>query len=207
MLIDPVDRKALDWVQRCWARVTLYPFVKFDRPSEDQLPKTKTIVVSNHQSFLDILILLACFDDLHFVSKQEVFYIPLVGWVMGLIGHVALSRGDKTSGRGALENCENKLNRSEKWSVVFFAEGKRAQATTAVGPFKIGAFKLAAATGVDILPVTIIGSGLAMPPGKELEHLDSNVPIKVKVHPRIVPGKEDPNELKQRCWNACSSGL
>ncbi|KAH9257747.1 hypothetical protein BASA81_004213 [Batrachochytrium salamandrivorans] len=213
LLFDPVDRKSLDWVQRSWARATLYPFVQFDRPTP--AAAGKRIVVSNHQSALDILILLACFEDLHFVSKQEVFYIPLVGWVMGLIGHVGLTRGDKLSGKSALESCERKLREGVNWSVVFFAEGSRGAAATTMtgggklGEFKVGAFKLAAASGVDILPVTIINSGKAMPPGRELSFLDSSVVVQVKLHDSISVQTAGGNvaQLQQQCRQAVASGL
>ena len=64
------------------------------------------VYVANHQSWLDIFALSSMGIPLKFVSKQTIFYIPVVGWVMWLIGQVPLDRKrEKQSGRTVLTTC------------------------------------------------------------------------------------------------------
>ena len=55
------------------------------------------MVVSNHQSQLDILVAFRLFFHFKWVSKIEMFRIPLIGWNMMLNRYVKLKRGDKES--------------------------------------------------------------------------------------------------------------
>src|SRR5689334_20453620 len=53
------------------------------------------VMVSNHQSLADILILYCTHLPFKWVSKSSVFRVPFVGWNMRLNRYVALTRGDK----------------------------------------------------------------------------------------------------------------
>jgi len=55
------------------------------------------VMVANHQSLLDILVLFRLFVHFKWVSKIENFRIPCIGWNMSLNGYVKLRRGDKQS--------------------------------------------------------------------------------------------------------------
>lgn len=216
LLFDPVDRLALDRVQRIWASWTLRPFldieVENEQRVEDLLKDTGRgcIVVSNHRSTLDAFVLFAALGiPLRFVSKKEIFFIPLVGWVMGLIGHVSLTRGDKRSGKSVLENCEYYLKNGHAWSVVFFAEGTRNknEDESHLNEFKIGAFRLAESTGAPLVPVSIRGTSDAMPPGGEFSFLKHAAKVKVRVHEPVMVDGRQAEVLKAECWNEISEGL
>src|SRR5882762_11925636 len=60
-------------------------------------PGATYVMVANHQSFLDILVLFRLFVHFKWVSKIEMFRIPLIGWNMALNRYVRLRRGDATS--------------------------------------------------------------------------------------------------------------
>ena len=53
------------------------------------------VIVSNHQSQLDILMAFNLFFPFKWVSKAEVFRIPFIGWNMYLNRYIKLKRGDK----------------------------------------------------------------------------------------------------------------
>lgn len=228
MLTDPVDRKALVAIQKIWAQTSLKPFVDVqveyvDEPKRttiagEKKPKKKSIVVSNHTSVLDIYVLFSALDlPLRFVSKREIFFIPLVGWVMGLIGHVSLVRENKESGRSALVTCEYNLKHGKEWSVVFFPEGSRIAPRSGLdepcAPFKIGAFRVASVVGgddVDLLPVSISGTRQIMGPGEEFKALRvPKEPVVVRVHQSLRPDDydRDPQRMSDVCKKIISSDL
>ncbi|KAK4392768.1 1-acyl-sn-glycerol-3-phosphate acyltransferase BAT2, chloroplastic [Sesamum angolense] len=73
-------------------------------------------------------------------------------------------------------------------SVFFFPEGTRSK-DGKLGPFKKGAFSVAAKTGVPVIPITLIGTGEIMPAGMEGRLNPGSV--KVIVHPSLVGNKPD----------------
>ncbi|MFR9649107.1 MAG: lysophospholipid acyltransferase family protein [Rikenellaceae bacterium] len=114
------------------------------------------VIVANHQSMIDILAIY--YIPLHFkwVSKREVYFIPMFGQYLWLQGNITI---DRKSGVASMEKI---LNMGTKWlsegvSIVIFPEGTRSKSGE-IGRFKAGAFNLAAEAGVDILPVVMDGT-------------------------------------------------
>jgi len=118
------------------------------------------VVVSNHQSQLDILVAFHLFFPFKWVSKAEVFRLPFIGWNMALNRYIRLRRGDKESIRKMMEACEKAL--AKGCSVYFFPEGTRSR-TGRLKPFKPGAFILAHQMKRPILAVAINGTRHALP--------------------------------------------
>jgi 1-acyl-sn-glycerol-3-phosphate acyltransferase len=61
-------------------------------------PRRPYVVVANHESFVDILLICHVPMEMKWMSKSEFFKIPLLGWGMRLAGDIRLERGDKKSG-------------------------------------------------------------------------------------------------------------
>ena len=118
------------------------------------------MVVSNHQSQLDILVAFRLFFPFKWVSKAEVFKLPFIGWNMVLNRYIKLKRGDKESVEQMMIDCEKTISKGS--SVYFFPEGTRSY-TGIVKEFKLGAFILAQKMKIPILPVAINGSKNALP--------------------------------------------
>jgi len=118
------------------------------------------VVVSNHQSLLDILVAFRIFFPFKWVSKAEIFRIPFVGWNMTLNRYIKLVRGNKKSVRKMLDDCTTALAGGS--SVYLFPEGTRSK-NGAVKPFKPGAFILAHNSKLPILPIAITGTQEALP--------------------------------------------
>ena len=118
------------------------------------------LIVSNHQSQLDILAAFGLFVHFKWVSKAEIFKLPLIGWNMVLNRYIKLKRGDGESIREMMQQCEKTLR--EGSSVYFFPEGTRSR-TGLLKPFKPGAFILAHSNRLPILPVVINGTRNALP--------------------------------------------
>ncbi len=119
-----------------------------------------TIMVANHLSLLDILVLFRTFAYFKWVSKIENFRIPFIGWNMSLNGYIKLRRGDHDSVLQMMEACENVLARGS--SIMMFPEGTRSP-TGRMRDFKSGAFELALSTRSPVQPIVIRGTGEALP--------------------------------------------
>ncbi|MGB7878421.1 MAG: lysophospholipid acyltransferase family protein [Ilumatobacteraceae bacterium] len=113
------------------------------------------VVVSNHESFVDILLISHLPTEMKWMSKIEILRIPLVGWMMRLARDIPLERGDAESIAKAMEASRERL--STNVSVMIFPEGTRSK-TGELRPFKTGAFRLAIEAQVPILPLAVYGT-------------------------------------------------
>lgn len=119
------------------------------------------ILACNHQSILDFMILLACVPGAFgFLSKVEVFSVPIFGAAADLFGCIPLKRGDRISATEALAAAEAAL--AEGRSILIFPEGTRTH-SGALARFKRGTMVLSARSGVPVLPLAIGGSYQLLP--------------------------------------------
>jgi 1-acyl-sn-glycerol-3-phosphate acyltransferase len=123
-------------------------------------PRRPYVVVSNHESFADILLISHLPWEMKWLSKAELFKVPVLGWLMRLAGDVPVRRGEGRSAVEALQRCRVVLK--QRVSVMIFPEGTRSP-TADMLPFKDGAFRLAIDSGVPILPLAVSGTGTALP--------------------------------------------
>src|SRR3954463_11098285 len=123
-------------------------------------PRRPFVVVSNHESFADILLISHLPWEMKWLSKAELFRIPIMGWMMWLVGDIPVKRGFGPSAVEAMERCREALRR--RVSVMIFPEGTRSR-TAELLPFKDGAFRLAIEAGVPILPLAVSGTRNALP--------------------------------------------
>lgn len=144
------------------------------------------MIVSNHQSLGDVLVLFATYLPFKWVSKASVFKVPFLGWNMRLNGYVPLRRGDRASIGRMSAACLDWLGRGV--SVLMFPEGTR---TTdgEIQPFKMGAFRIAREAKVPVLPLILDGTASALPKhglllrGYSVCRVRVLEPIDVSAHP------------------------
>lgn len=165
LMTYPFDRRRviLHQFSSFWASMYLWvmPAWSMTVKGRENIRKGATyIVVSNHQSQLDILIAFRLFFPFKWVSKAEVFKVPFIGWNMVLNDYVRLFRGDGESVRLMLQHCEKHLKKGS--SVYFFPEGTRS-VTGRLKEFKPGAFVLAHKMKVPVLTIAINGTKNALP--------------------------------------------
>ncbi|HXI20547.1 MAG TPA: lysophospholipid acyltransferase family protein, partial [Gemmatimonadales bacterium] len=123
-------------------------------------PRRPFVVVSNHESFVDILLISHLPWEMKWMSKVELLRIPILGWDMILAGDVPVERGTRKSALKAMRRCQEIL--AGRVSVIIFPEGTRST-TPEMLPFKDGAFRLAVEAGVPILPLAVRGTSGALP--------------------------------------------
>jgi 1-acyl-sn-glycerol-3-phosphate acyltransferase len=136
------------------------PFWKFtvSGPVPDD-PRRPYVVVANHESFVDILLISHLPFEMKWMSKTEMFKIPFVGWGMKMAGDIRLDRGNRKAGAEALLECRDRLQK--RVSVMIFPEGTRSKSGE-LQEFKDGAFRLAIDTGAPILPLAVVGTREAL---------------------------------------------
>ena len=123
-------------------------------------PGATYVMIANHQSFVDILVLFRLFTHYKWVSKAEMFRLPCIGWNMALNRYVKLRRGDAASIAAMMRACERHLEAGS--SIMIFPEGTRS-ADGRLKAFKHGAFTLAQAARVPMLPIVLEGTANALP--------------------------------------------
>jgi 1-acyl-sn-glycerol-3-phosphate acyltransferase len=163
------------------------------------------IFISNHQSQLDILVLFRLFVHFKWVSKSEIFKVPLVGWNMVLNRYIKLKRGDKESVKQMMADCEQTL--IEGSSVFIFPEGTRSHDGN-LKQFKLGAFSIAKKLGFPIQPIVVSGTMAALP--KYSINYHGKHPIHVKVLDEIPFADFEAlteEETSKMAWKLINSSL
>ncbi|MFN2313051.1 MAG: lysophospholipid acyltransferase family protein [Bacteroidales bacterium] len=173
------------------------PFWKVITEGREKIDQDQAyIIVPTHQSMLDIVFFNMLRHRLRWVSKIEVFRVPLLGWEMRMVKYIELVRGNKSSVIKMMEQCVESLQ--DGISVVLFPEGTRSL-TGVIGKFKTGAFQLAVKTDKPLLPVLIDGTGEILP--KKGLIFGSRRIVRIRVLDPIFPGQfgtGDPEELAAR---------
>jgi len=129
------------------------------------------VFTPNHQSHLDILVLLGYLPGrTRFAAKRELWRHPVVAAVLDTLGMIPIDRDEPERAVEAL----NRAGRDE--SVVIFPEGRRSP-DGQLGEFKKGAFVLAIRAGLPIVPVVCRGTRRLMPRGSRLAVTPGEVEI------------------------------
>jgi lysophosphatidate acyltransferase len=122
----------------------------------ENLDKLPAIIVGNHQSALDILILGRIFPKgCTVTSKKSLKWVPILGWFMALSGTFFLDRSNRERSVKTLNKALQEL-KDKKRGLYIFPEGTRSYAQTPMLlPFKKGAFHLAQQGGIPVIPIIV----------------------------------------------------
>jgi 1-acyl-sn-glycerol-3-phosphate acyltransferase len=125
------------------------------------------LVVANHRSTADILLLLRTFGG-YMVSRSDLARWPLVGVAARAVGTVFVDRSDVVSGANAVRAIRDRLAAGD--TVIVFPEGTTFP-DDEVRPFRAGAFVAALRSGADIVPV-----GLSYARGSGAQFVNESFP-------------------------------
>jgi 1-acyl-sn-glycerol-3-phosphate acyltransferase len=143
--------------------VKLNPLWHFETDGEPPAdPRHPYVAVSNHESYADIFLISHFPWEMKWLSKDTIFKIPVMGWMMRMAKDIPIKRGKRESVVSALQGCRDRLGR--RVSVMIFPEGTRSHSEDML-PFKDGAFKIAIESGVPILPIAVAGTRYCMAKG------------------------------------------
>ncbi|MDP1623674.1 MAG: 1-acyl-sn-glycerol-3-phosphate acyltransferase [Bacteroidales bacterium] len=118
-------------------------------------PEQVYVMVSNHQSGLDILVLYKLHRHFKWVAKKGLYLIPFIGWNIAMNGYISIERGRGRSRLQMMDNAAESIRAGN--SVIMFPEGTRSH-DGHLQIYKTGAFRLALETQSPILPIVIKGT-------------------------------------------------
>jgi 1-acyl-sn-glycerol-3-phosphate acyltransferase len=171
----------------------------------ENLPSGACVVVANHASYLDGIILTAVLPpDYAFVIKREVTGVPFIHFLLRRIGSEFVERKE-TEGK-ARDSRRLLRKASSGSSMVFFPEGTFRRKPELL-PFHNGAFAVAVRGGLPVVPVVIHGT-------RHILLAEALLPrwgkIAVDILPPVGPAKPGPegqNWLKESARQRILSGL
>lgn len=137
------------WPALCILRLKL----KIDaRPLRDH-PRA-CVIVANHQSNYDLFVLGSVVPERTVsIGKKSLKWVPFFGQLYWLAGNVLLDRGNARRAKRAMLTTTDTLKHRDT-SIWVFPEGTRNLGEDLL-PFKKGAFQMAIAAGVPIIPVCV----------------------------------------------------
>jgi 1-acyl-sn-glycerol-3-phosphate acyltransferase len=210
LLVLPLDRQRTltHWllVYQSLILSKLIPIWKIEIEGREKAVRgTTCVIIANHQSILDILLINCLRYRFKWVSKIENISVPVLGWYLRMAGYITVDRGNEESKAEMLEKSYQCLKRET--SIMMFPEGTRS-IDSEIGFFKRGAFQLAIQADVPILPVIIEGTAGILPKHGLKFGSGYNVTIKVldPVHPTAF-GTDNPDVLAGKLKSRMKSEL
>lgn len=140
--------------------------------------KKPAVIISNHQSFLDILMSTSMHPNVVLLTNNWVYNSPVFGKVVQMADYYPVAEGAET----AIDHLRDRV--AQGYSVVVYPEGTRSQDKN-IKRFHKGAFFLAEELGLDIVPAVIHGTAYCMSKG---DFLLKDGTMTMKILPRIKAG-------------------
>lgn len=170
--------------------------------------KDQYIFVSNHESILDIPVALSQLPfNIIFLSKKELFNIPLFGCAMYAVGMIKVDRKNREKAKKSVKNAIKSLG-EKNINILVYPEGKRSKPNEIL-PFKKGSFILAIQSGLSVVPLSIFKTGENLP--RKSLVLNNKKTIKLIIHKPIITSnlnvEKDKNELCRNTFNVIAKDL
>jgi 1-acyl-sn-glycerol-3-phosphate acyltransferase len=191
---SPIHDRIVDHFSSMFLRI---PPVHWSVEGLDHVdPSQRYVVAANHLSMFDIPLLFKVLPIRgRFLSKKELFRLPLIGRAMRTIGIIEI---DRDAGGGSSRQAINqgvKIASDRGYSLLVFPEGTRSRDAELL-PFKKGAFRIAIDTGLPLLPVVIEGTDRVSRPDSKVFHAGA---VTVRILPPIatagMTNRDDLNQL------------
>ena len=187
-----------------WAKTMAYltPVRVIVEGGENAHREQSYVVVSNHQSLYDILLIYGWLElDLKWVMKKELRKVPGIGLGCEKAGHIFVDRKKPKQAAQAIKEALARLGKGI--GILFFPEGTRSTDGRLLA-FKKGAFRLSVEQDLPVLPITLVGTRNILP-NNSLRLFPGT--MRMVIHPAINPGGKDADGLLEETRNTITSGL
>lgn len=155
------QRRVVHWLCSLWGKgiMMVLVHIPLDFHGAEHLNGGPYVVVPNHESLADIIVLLARMPNFVFVARRVLFFWPPIALVMRLAGYIPAGREGEDA---AIVNdrCRYWLDRGVH--VLIFPEGSRTP-DGQLKRFRQGPFLIAKQAGLKVLPLAIKGTGKIQP--------------------------------------------
>ncbi len=164
-LVDK-QRRVMNWVNGLWGKgvMAALPLLRLQVNGLETLRDAREpyLVFANHNSVSDIIMILAAWPQLKFVTKRPIFFFPPLCINVRLAGYIQAAKGEEGGAERVLEESLRWLNRG--CHVLVFPEGTRSEDGKTLR-FRQGPFVMAQKAGVKILPLALSGTHRCIPKG------------------------------------------
>jgi 1-acyl-sn-glycerol-3-phosphate acyltransferase len=145
-----------------------------------------SVVVCNHISFLDSILLISLFRRHSTIVKNRLFHIPILGWVLTLSGYLPASAAGRVADLlvervGAIPG-----HLAAGGNLIVFPEGTRSR-DGALGPFNTGAFKIAKYCQAPVAVLFVRNTEKLFAPGRFLFNICGASTITLELVERVAP--------------------
>jgi 1-acyl-sn-glycerol-3-phosphate acyltransferase len=160
-LLAPSLERRRRWVSASARMPFVFAGVRVDVIGLEKLPSGNCVVVANHASYLDGVLLQAYLPPrFSYVIKSEVQNVAILGFLLRRIGSKFVDRFDKSA---SVRDARQLVQAAQGGnSLAFFPEGTFV-AEPGLGRFRLGAFAAATRAGIPVVPVVISGSRHMLP--------------------------------------------
>lgn len=149
---NQITKLITSWCHVYLLAIKLICGVRYKIKGEENIPETgNSLIISNHQSEFETILLLMKFQPQATVLKQELLKIPFFGWGLKKLNPIAIDRSQKSHALKQLLSEGSKRLKEGFW-VVIYPEGTR-QPAEAREKFSAGGSMLAVKSGFPVLPV------------------------------------------------------
>ncbi len=198
---DDTLRRATRWMAH--GLVKWMPFGKLEfRNISKATFANPCIVISNHQSAVDVVLVVSLPGDVRQTAKKRIFDTPILGIGCKLLGHVMVEPNDPKT---TLRRCRERLEQGA--SVHFYPEGTRS-VDGFVQRFHRGAFELAVELNQEILPIVLCDTNTAMPRDTYwFEPYHSTMTALPRITPQTFDYSQGSVALMRHCENVIRNAL
>jgi 1-acyl-sn-glycerol-3-phosphate acyltransferase len=203
LIPEPKGVKTFKAISKVWMDIFLFligcPVKLIGK--ENYNPALNYVVTSNHNSLMDVPVMTPYFPGPNkTIAKKSFAKVPIFGWVYTR-GSVLVDRSSDFSRKKSFDDMK-KVLLQENLNMALYPEGTRNRTGKPLKSFYDGAFKLAADCERDIIPVIMVNTANALPPGKIFFLL----PYRLQIH--LLPpvshvgktAKEIKEEVFQTMW-------
>ena len=125
--------------------------IKIEIEGQEHFPDEACVVMAKHQSAMETIAMPLLVPPYAWILKRELFYIPIFGWALAVMGTIAIRRGNPREAiKQVIEQGKARLAQN-RW-VVIFPEGTRSAVGT-TGNYQPGGVVVAHKAGAAILPM------------------------------------------------------
>lgn len=164
--------------------VRLLPFIRIEVDDRRRLASGCRIVVANHQSFIDPLIIFSVEPRVRGPARGYLFRTPFLRSYLRFAGFYVSDRGRPAPLEKMRRAAQDVLQCGG--SLLFYPEGTRSK-TGELDEFGMGAFRIAEEFGLPIQPIVVEGLDRAYPSGSLVVKTRWRAPVKVRYLDPVFP--------------------
>lgn len=182
-----------------WSYITIWLAkvicgLKYELSGKENIPKNAVIVMSNHQTMWDTIIMQVIIPPQTWILKKELLSIPFFGWLLRTLKPIAIDRKKSSSIKQLISQGIKRLK--EDVFIIMFPEGTRVPVNK-TKPFTRSGAALAIAANSSILPIAH-NAGEFWPKGLWIKKPGT---IKIVIGPLITINDKNAKEITQEVEN------